>query len=295
MQLPPELRRGPFLVRDGIANGVSAERMRNRELDRPYWGIRDIQANRDVASRARAFALRMPPRAFYLGETAAALHGLPVARGSDPRALLHVGVPAGSRRVTAAGIHAHHIDIDPADLVTSGGVSLTSVERTWIDLAASGRLDLAHLVAVGDALLWRRDPRSSIPLLTSALDRYRGRRGMARLSSALPLLSDHADSPAESVLRVAIILAGLPSPVVNEPVVDSRGRFLATPDLSWPSRKVVLEYEGDHHRSDRRQWHIDLERYATLQDAGLTVVRAAAPDLRDPARIIARLRRLLQA
>ena len=76
-------------------------------------------------------------------------------------------------------------------------------------------------------------------------------------------------------------------------LVPDRRHFLATPDLSWPRKKVVLEYEGDHHRSDKRQWHIDLERYATLQDAGFTVVRAAAPDLRDPARIIARLRRLL--
>ena len=80
---------------------------------------------------------------------------------------------------------------------------------------------------------------------------------------------------------------------MNAPLVDVGGHFFATPDLSWPAQKVVLEYEGDHHRSDKRQWHIDLERYATLQDAGFTVVRAAAPDLRDPARILARLRRLL--
>jgi hypothetical protein len=49
MQLPPDLSRGPFLVRDGVARGVSVERMRNRHLDRPYWGIRDLRAHDDVA------------------------------------------------------------------------------------------------------------------------------------------------------------------------------------------------------------------------------------------------------
>jgi hypothetical protein len=230
-----------------------------------------------------------------MGETAAALHGLPTPLWASADALLHVGVPTGARRVTARGIRAHHLDLDASDLVSSGGMALTSVERTWIDLSASGRFELAQLVAIGDALLWRRDPRSSIHLMTAALDRYRGRRGRVALRLALPLLTDHSDSPAESALRVAIIRAGLPTPHVNVPVFDSRGRFLATPDLSWPTKRVVLEYEGDHHRSDKRQWHIDLERYATLQDDGLTVVRAAAPDLRDPARIIARLRQLLRA
>jgi hypothetical protein len=102
---------------------------------------------------------------------------------------------------------------------------------------------------------------------------------------AFGLLSDAADSAPESELRVAIIDAGFPPPAVNLPLEMPGGeRF--SPDLSWPELKIAIEYEGDHHRSDREQWNHDIRRFAALQDAGWWIYRATAEDYRSPHRLI---------
>lgn len=168
------------------------------------------------------------------------------------------------------------------------GVRVTTVERTWCDLAAQG-LDLAALVAAGDFVIWRRHPLTTVGSLAEASARYPGRRGTRTRRRALELVSDRADSAPESELRVAIIEAGLPIPLVNAPVLDVQGSFVAQPDLTWAPQKLALDYEGDHHRTDRAQWHKDLERFSRLQEIGWTALRASAADYRDPARLLTRL------
>lgn len=36
---------------------------------------------------------------------------------------------------------------------------------------------------------------------------------------------------------------------------------------------MIVEIEGDHHRTSRRQWHRDIEKYRNYADAGWYVVR----------------------
>jgi very-short-patch-repair endonuclease len=81
---------------------------------------------------------------------------------------------------------------------------------------------------------------------------------------------------------------------VNSAVLDGR-RFVATPDLSWPWHRVALEYEGDHHRTDARQWHHDITRYSRLQELGWLVFRATATDYRDPSAIVSRVIRAIES
>jgi len=169
---------------------------------------------------------------------------------------------------------------------------VTTVERTWCDLAASG-LALPELVAAGDFAIWRKHPLTSRSALASAVTRYPGRRGLRMLRLAIALLSERSDSAPESELRVAMIQAGLPHPAVNARITDARGRFLAQPDMSWPDHMLAVEYEGDHHRTDRDQWHKDLERFANLQEHRWIVIRASAADYRDPGHLISRLGRIL--
>ena len=119
-------------------------------------------------------------------------------------------------------------------------------------------------------------------------------RGARLIRDALPLLTDRSDSPPESELRVALICAGLPAPLANHPIYH-RGALVATPDLSWPEFHVLVEYEGEHHRTDARQWAYDIERYAQLAELGWTVIRATSADYRDPSSLIARVGRALAA
>jgi very-short-patch-repair endonuclease len=250
----------------------------------PYWGIRTAaDPGEDQTLRALAFAPRLPDRAFYFGVTAAAIHGLPLPMRVGAQPTIHAAVRSGDRRIQAAGVTPHHIRVRDSDITTVRGLPVTTPARTWCDLATAG-ITLAELVAAGDRAIWRRAPRTSRDQLRLATANYEGRRGAAIMRIALPLLSDRADSPAESALRVAIVAAGFAVPDVNGEVRVG-GRVLHL-DLSWPDRLVAIEYEGDHHRTDRDQWRLDIQRFTELQEAGWFVYRATADDLRDLGRLL---------
>ena len=72
--------------------------------------------------------------------------------------------------------------------------------------------------------------------------------------------------------------AGLPEPVPNVPVRLSSGSVVH-PDLSYPERRIALEYLGDIHRTQRRRWQDDLRRRRALAAIGWHVVEVTADDL----------------
>lgn len=258
----------------------------------PYWGIRArADPGSDIPLRAASFARRMPARAFYTGRTAAALYGLPLPVRFSAETLLHVGVPAGDRRVAALGIVAHHLRIADDDVITHRSLRVTSLARTWCDLATAG-LSLAELVAAGDRTLSWRDPLLSPDQLRSAIYRYEGRRGARLMRTALALLSDRSDSAPESEVRVAIHEAGFPPPEVNVEVRLPSGETLQ-PDMSWPEHKVAIDYEGEHHRVNRDQWNRDIRRFRLFEDAGWRNFRATADDYRSPHKLLIWLARHL--
>ena len=94
----------------------------------------------------------------------------------------------------------------------------------------------------------------------------------------------------ESLLRVALVDAGLTEPEVNAVVRTSSRTFVARVDLAWRSERIAVEYEGDHHRTDRAQWARDLQRTAALEAEGWMVLRALHRDIRDPQQLVARIR-----
>jgi very-short-patch-repair endonuclease len=66
---------------------------------------------------------------------------------------------------------------------------------------------------------------------------------------------------------------------VNLEVRDGSGRFVAEVDLAYPERRVGIEYEGDHHRSDPRQFQKDIRRREQLLDVDWWILRVTNPDL----------------
>ncbi|MCU1513953.1 MAG: hypothetical protein JWO10_1043, partial [Microbacteriaceae bacterium] len=163
----------------------------------------------------------------------------------------------------------------------------------WCDLATV--LTQADLLAAGDFILWRRRRELQVerPELAEAVTRHRARRGRPLLLETFPMLSDRADSPAESIMRLHFLRAGLPPAEVNGEVRDPEGRFIGMPDLSFPEFHVAFDYEGDVHRTDARQWAKDLKRAPRFEDAGWSYLRGGAPDLIRPSELIAMLRRRL--
>jgi hypothetical protein len=172
-------------------------------------------------------------------------------------------------------------------------VRCTDPLTTWADMA--GSLSLPELVTMGDSVLGLGDPWSMEALRETVHLRAR-RRDVLRMREAVSLVRAGSRSAMESATRVLFVRGGLPEPEINAPVNDAAGEWLATGDFVWRRQRVVAEFDGDYHRTDRRQWQRDVARRESVVDAGWTYIQLTARSVTVPAyadRLLARLRRLL--
>ncbi|WP_146188167.1 hypothetical protein [Mycetocola zhujimingii] len=263
---------------DAYEHGFTRAQMRNRALVAPFHGIRVLATpSLTLELACRAIATRMPPGAALSHRTAALLHGMPLPLSSD--AAIHVTVPSPGRALRRRGVRGHSAVLDAGDVTTLGGLPITTVERTWCDLAAM--LNLPDLVAAADFLLWHEAPRTTAAQLASAVDRYPARAGRRMQRRALALTSDHSRSRPESLVRVDLALSGLPTPLANHEVFLPLARRTVYLDLAFPEQKLELEYHGDQHRTDIRQWRTDVRRANDIGDEGWQTLQFTGDDLAD--------------
>jgi len=292
--LPEGFGDQPFLVVEARDGGIGRSRLNGGDLWAPFWGIRSpVEVDGSVENLCRAVSLRLPPDAFFMLGTAAQLLRLPLPYRLQPTLPLHVGFPAPTRAMDARNIVGHSVRMGAGDLIVEQGLNITGPGRIWLDLAA--KLSLLELVALGDYLVQWEHPLTTIDQLKVAAARNLGRRGMKTARLALPLIRTRAESPRESALRVIIVLAGLPEPECNYEIFDDHGRFLARADLAYPRYKLLLEYQGDQHRTDRAQWRKDIRRVGSVEDIGWQMLQFTDDDLQRPTELTMRVERRLRA
>jgi Protein of unknown function (DUF559) len=233
-----------------------------------------------LADRSIAAWLWSRKRAVVAGLAAATLHGSRWVDDREPVELIWRNTHPPT------GVITRNERIDDDEITRVRGVLVTTTARTAFDI---GRR-VAAVAAVGqlDALMWAT-PFSVEDVLMLA-KRYRGARGLRRLTESLPLVDGGAASPRETWLRLLLIDAGLPPPATQIPVVDGR-RLVGVLDMGWEDFKVAAEYDGDQHRTDRKQYVRDMRRLRELERLGWIVIRVIAED-RD-ADIIDRVRKAL--
>ncbi|QEO14299.1 hypothetical protein FLP10_07625 [Agromyces intestinalis] len=272
--------------------GVGRDRLDRSDLAAPFGGVRAPAAfSDDFHTRCEAALLVSGPEAVLCGPTSAALFGLPLPARHRPGPLtpIHLALPAGSRAVRRAGITGSVLQLPPHHVTRWLHLATTRPARTWCDLAT--RLSLPELVAAGDRMLRLR--LCTTDELARVADERADRRGIRVIREALDLLDPASESPKESELRVLVVRAGLPAPRANAEIRDEHGRFVARVDLLFEEYGEILEYHGDHHRTDRRQWRRDRTRESELESLGLHVTEVAADDLRDPPALLRRIARNL--
>jgi hypothetical protein len=95
----------------------------------------------------------------------------------------------------------------------------------------------------------------------------------------------------ESRLRMLLVLAGLPEPVVNHALRDeTTGRVRYRLDLSYPKWRIAIEYDGRQHAENTAQWRWDVQRREDLDADGWRLVVVLSGDLyRSPARTLERI------
>ncbi|MDT5116655.1 MAG: hypothetical protein QOE30_2394 [Mycobacterium sp.] len=219
-------------------------------------------------------------QAVIAGVAASALHGAPWV--DVDTAIELVSKSARPQR----GLIVRNETLGADEVATVRRLPATSVVRTAFDLGR--HLPRGQAVARLDALMYATP--FSFEDVSALAKRHRGARGLRRLGEVLPLVDGGAASPKESWLRLLLVDAGLPKPATQIPVHDG-WRLVGVLDMGWQDYMVALEYDGDQHRTDRRQFVKDINRLDTIQDLGWTVIRVVAEHR--PQDIVARVQQAL--
>lgn len=286
--LPERLQQHPFAVAEALALGVSPERLRGPDLARPFWGVRSTTLPVRTRAKVQAFLPRLPNDAFFCSLTAAELFDSPLPLDLRDGSL-HVAVPAPRRALRASGITGRSIRVSQQQLTLRYGVRCSGPELMMTELASI--LQLADLVAVGDHLIHWRHPFTTIDRLSHAAENFPFRRGRPVLQRAVGLLDDRAESPKESHLRVLMVDGGLDSFESNVSIRVTSGHSYRG-DLVHRGAKVVLEYQGDHHR-EPEEFRRDMTRRSRLEADGWHIMLIGPDDLKNPRELCARVRALV--
>ncbi|MGH1549133.1 hypothetical protein ACRAWB_08160 [Leifsonia poae] len=278
-----------FSTLDAGRHGLTPAQLRSPRLVRPIRGIRISVESDGFHARLEAFAAHRPTDFAFSHTTAARLLGFPLPLDCGPE--IHVSVPAGARAPVISGYVGHALK--RWSVIEAGCFPVTPPEQTWLDLATMLRHE--DVVIAADYLLSGNPSLTTIDRLRSMLAASAGRRGAGRARLALDRARVGSESPGETRLRLLLTDAGLPEPALNHRILDSAGRLVARVDLAYVEARIALEYEGDIHRVDRSIWMKDISRREHVEDLGWRQIRVTAADLRNPARLLIRLRRLLRS
>jgi very-short-patch-repair endonuclease len=186
------------------------------------------------------------------------------------------------------GIRVHRtLRLEPHEIREVEDIPVTSPVRTLIDFAGTDCPDDELESAVAEAFALRLTNRSA---LLKAVSRAGSKRGVRRLRA---LLGQHGGpkrtrSTPERRLLSLLRSAGLPEPLTNHKI----GPWEV--DFYWPSVGLVVEVDAYSTHSSPRAFERDRRKDGELTDAGLTVRRATADQVRDtPEAVVARIRRNL--
>lgn len=259
----------PFIGSEAVGAGL----LSSSELTALHARLfRDIYAPNGLditaVELAKAGWLWSRRRGVVAGFSAAALHGSRWVDATRPAELLH------DNRHRQSGLIVRTTSVDPDEVETVAGVPVTTAARTALDLACWYPVMVA--VPAIDALARATDLK--LVDVDALMQRYRGRRGIRRARMSLDLVDAGAESPKESWLRLILIRAGMPRPQTQIRVYDDLTGTAAYLDMGWEDLKVAAEYDGDHHRTDRRQYRHDAGRHEMLQRQGWINVRVFAGD-----------------
>jgi hypothetical protein len=269
----------PFIGSEAVAAGITTHSQLRSRYTRVFRDVYVLEGTELTPTlRAHAAWLWSRRRGVIAGFSAAAIHGsrwIDATRAVD---IIH------DNRHSLAGLQiwSDRLASDEIDIVA--GTAVTTPARTALDLAC-WYPTTAAVAALDDLVRITELKMPDVELLTA---RYRGRRGIERARSTLNLVDAGAQSPKETWLRLVLVRAGLPRPQTQIPVHDDFGDAIAYLDMGWEDVKVAVEYDGEQHRTDRRQYSWDVRRSEMIERRGWLLVRVVAGDR--PAEIVRRVR-----
>ena len=270
------------LLRSELVELLGGRRAVDRALADGTWQrvLRGTYAPGDaqpvLSLRCRAVQRLLPEHALVADRCLLWLLGVDVLPPGPPQ--LEVVVPRDTVPPRRAGVRARIAEVPVRDRMLLGPDRIRCLRpvRACADLLR--RLPLAEAVVVADAVQ-HAGLCSADDLRRELAAHATGLRGVVAARRAVDLSDARAESPPESRLRLAFVLAGL-RPVPQHVVRDARGQFVARVDLAFPAQRLAVEYDGRgvHERDD--VFARDRQRQNDLVRTGWTVLRFTAADLR---------------
>lgn len=257
---------------------------------------------------------RMAADRVFSHSSAAVVWGLPLWGMNPQRVHVSGGADDARTHSRARGpkhpLTAHHSSAVPShDRAVVEGLSVTSLERTVLDLARS--VQPASALAIADAALRRvmnMDRRDGYDEsiagawllgLRERLGRFRGGRGVVRARSVLPLADGRAESALESVSRYRMFEIGMPRPALQVPVpAPGGGHYFLDYELTWAGAFGEADGQSKYvdpsllrGRTTEEVLLAEKDRHDWVQaTTGKPIVRWGADSVRDAAGFAARMR-----
>jgi very-short-patch-repair endonuclease len=264
------------LLACGLGGDAVAYRVKTGRLHVVFRGVYSMGCGElPPLARELAALLAYGRGAFVSHHTAAYVWGLQKLAPAQVEVSV-VGRNCFSRK----GACVHRIKaIDRRELSHYEGLRVSSPARAVLEVAAGASAnEIADLIDAGVA-----GRRLTPAGLEAVLKRNRGRRGAARLAAVLG--DDSARgitrSRAERAFRKLIRDAGLPRPLVNQPL----GRYV--PDFMWPEQRLIVEIDSYGFHGGPGGFQKDHDKDLGYRQAGFDVLRPTRHHVvHEPARVL---------
>jgi hypothetical protein len=260
-----------FLGREALGDGLKRHEL--RRWYRPLFRGVYIPKNAVPSLHDRTLGawLTTNRTGVIAGVAASALHG---AEWVDDDESIEVLVDDRRRQ---RGLIPRFYRLSTDEVTNVDELLVTTPARTAFDLGRYQRRSLA--IGRLDALM-RAAPFSADEVL-ALMYRYGPVRGVRQLRDLLPLVDAGAESLKESWLRLFLIDNGFRIPETQIPVFDGEIEPFAFLDMGWRDLQLAVEYDGDHHRTDRPAYVKDMRRIPKVERCGWELIRVINEDRPD--------------
>jgi predicted transcriptional regulator of viral defense system len=197
-------------------------------------------------------------------ESAAYLHSIDLLSKQDAATLTcsrHRGSTA------RAGIRLHVADVPAEHVSTMARLPVTTPARTVVDLARTLSFQ-GGVVTADSALQLKRVTKAELSAVLATCARWPGAR---RAAEVIDFADGGAESPLESIARIAFADCGLPPPELQVWLgggVEPVGRV----DFFWKQYRTIAEVDGALKYADPQRARAQLRRDSLLRDDGFEVV-----------------------
>jgi hypothetical protein len=245
-----------------LAAGLTARVIDHRLAMGRYRRVhRNVYALGPLSMRGRLIAGLIAGR-----EQAALCHASALVAHRLRTAVVTIDIAVSSRRTDEEQLRFHRLSLPDDEVTRRDGLRVTTIERTLLDIAATGA-GIRRLAQ--EALAKRLTTRAKLQAMA---ERHKGERGAPALRRVAG--EPHTRSDLERRFLRFLDDSGIPQPLWNEEL----GPF--TVDCYWPQFGLVVEVDEDAHQY---RFEEDRARDRYLAGQGLRAMRVTEQSLRDEA------------